>query len=144
MIEIDTPYFTGLVPALCMEKPVYDLIIGNTSGAREPTDPDLNWAPKYDQNQPEIERKTGATVVTRSQSKAENKALKKLNVMPQIDEMINATMLSEEQQNDPSLKKVRELAECAEEKVSKRGDTHRYIKTNGIIYREYKSSNGGF
>ena len=42
-IEVSTPYFCGRVEALCIKAPVYDLIIGNIEGAREPHDPDLTW-----------------------------------------------------------------------------------------------------
>ena len=33
-IAVDTPFLTGEVQALCMENPLYDLIIGNVTGAR--------------------------------------------------------------------------------------------------------------
>ena len=42
-IYVDTPFYTGTIHALCMENPVYDLIIGNIKGAREPSNPDPNW-----------------------------------------------------------------------------------------------------
>ena len=37
-IHMNTPYYTGNVVALCMENPVYDLILGNIQGARCPSD----------------------------------------------------------------------------------------------------------
>ncbi|KAK7089090.1 hypothetical protein V1264_025126 [Littorina saxatilis] len=42
-IQIDTPYFTGEVEAVCLKKPLYDLLIGNIGGARRPDDPDFEW-----------------------------------------------------------------------------------------------------
>ena len=42
-IKKDTPYFAGKVDALCLREPLFDLIIGNIRGARNPNDPDLNW-----------------------------------------------------------------------------------------------------
>ncbi|KAK7112837.1 hypothetical protein V1264_012223 [Littorina saxatilis] len=42
-IQIDTPYFTGEVEAVCLKKPLYDLLIGNIGGARRPDDPDVEW-----------------------------------------------------------------------------------------------------
>ena len=33
-IDVDTPYFKGQVEALCLSDPIYDLVIGNVSGAR--------------------------------------------------------------------------------------------------------------
>ncbi|KAK7094319.1 hypothetical protein V1264_007959 [Littorina saxatilis] len=42
-IQIDTPYFTGEVEAVCLKKPLYDVLIGNIGGARRPDDPDVEW-----------------------------------------------------------------------------------------------------
>ena len=44
-ISIDTPYYKGEVLALCVEKPLVGLIIGNIPGARERNNPDINWVP---------------------------------------------------------------------------------------------------
>ena len=41
-IQVCSPYFTGVVKALCMNNPLYDLIIGNVPGARDPGDMQLN------------------------------------------------------------------------------------------------------
>ncbi|KAK7101556.1 hypothetical protein V1264_019921 [Littorina saxatilis] len=41
--QIDTAYFTGEVEAVCLKKPLYDLLIGNIGGARRPDDPDVEW-----------------------------------------------------------------------------------------------------
>ena len=42
-VSIDTPHYKGEVLALCVEKPLVDLIIGNMPGARERDNPDINW-----------------------------------------------------------------------------------------------------
>ena len=42
-ILVDSPYFKGRIEALCMSKPIYDLILGNIPGVREPNNPDVNW-----------------------------------------------------------------------------------------------------
>ena len=36
-ILVDSPYFKGRIEALCMSQPIYDLILGNIPGVREPT-----------------------------------------------------------------------------------------------------------
>ena len=59
LIYVDTPYYRGQVKAVAMERPVYDIVIGNIPGARNPDKPDIEWKPE------EVER-TGA-VTTRSQ-----------------------------------------------------------------------------
>ena len=42
-VSIDTPYYKGEVLALCVEKTLVGLIIGNIPGARERNNPDINW-----------------------------------------------------------------------------------------------------
>ena len=42
-IEVDTPFYTGTVEAMCMKDPLIDLIIGNVPGARKPNDPNPEW-----------------------------------------------------------------------------------------------------
>ena len=32
-INVDTPYYTGIVEAMCIDKPMYELILGNIPGA---------------------------------------------------------------------------------------------------------------
>ena len=42
-VEINTPYYSGTVEALCLRDPLYQLIIGDIPGARSPDDPDETW-----------------------------------------------------------------------------------------------------
>ena len=41
-IVVDPLYFKGSTEALCMSKPIYDLILGNILKVREPNNPDFN------------------------------------------------------------------------------------------------------
>ncbi|XP_075542831.1 uncharacterized protein LOC142576550 [Dermacentor variabilis] len=43
-ILVSTPYYTGKVVAKCVEQPIYDLIVGNITGARSVEDPDPEWS----------------------------------------------------------------------------------------------------
>jgi len=36
MVDLDMPYFTGTIKALCMEHPIQEIIIGNIPGASDP------------------------------------------------------------------------------------------------------------
>ena len=38
-IKVDTPYYTGVTQAICLRDPLFDLVIGNIPGARNPDDP---------------------------------------------------------------------------------------------------------
>jgi hypothetical protein len=82
---------------------------------------------------------TIAAVQTRSQCKAKEKPFKKLKVTSPLGEEVTAIMLRQKQLEDPTLGKVRQLAQTGEQKVSKNGSTHKYVKSNGIIYREFSS-----
>ena len=42
-VSLDTPYFKGDTLAHCMENPLVDVIIGNTPGASDAHDPNINW-----------------------------------------------------------------------------------------------------
>nr|CAB3263334.1 uncharacterized protein LOC108950802 [Phallusia mammillata] len=42
-MEVNTPYFTGEVEALCLNNPSHDLVIGNIGGVRPADDPDPLW-----------------------------------------------------------------------------------------------------
>ena len=65
-INVDTPYYAGVVEALCLLDPLFDLIIGNVPGARMPDDPNPKWS-------------TSAAVTTREQERA-SESSKPLNV----------------------------------------------------------------
>lgn len=66
-IFIDTPYITDTFEAWCMEKPVYDLIIGNVEMMRPPGNPDPQWSEAH-------------AVETRRQAKAKLKSYPQLRV----------------------------------------------------------------
>ena len=37
--EVDTPFYTGIVEAMCMKDPLFDLAIWNVPRTRKPNDP---------------------------------------------------------------------------------------------------------
>ena len=47
-IMVDMSYFTGRFNALSVEKPVFDIVVGNMPGTRDANDPDRNWRPNVD------------------------------------------------------------------------------------------------
>ena len=40
-INVDTPYYTGIVEAMCIDKPMYEVILGNIPGATK--QPNTAW-----------------------------------------------------------------------------------------------------
>ena len=96
-IYVDTPYFTGQVEAMCMNNPVYNIILGNIIGVCNHTNPDPDWSclPVKKQtcssdndvrecNQDDI----GLAVETRSQCKAKGKPFKEHNVSEPFSEIV--------------------------------------------------------
>lgn len=142
-IYVDTPFFTGHVNALCAERPVYDLIIGNIPDVRDASNPDPNWKPiesegvgtiSEDQQDPDL----GGAVQTRAQKVKEGKTLKSLKVAsPIVGTQIED--LKEAQETDSSLSKVRELVQNGEHVRGKKDSTFWYEKEKGIIYRYFSS-----
>jgi hypothetical protein len=43
VVKINTPFFSGKTEAIVVEKPIYDVIIGNIPEARNTSNPDPNW-----------------------------------------------------------------------------------------------------
>ena len=42
-VEVDTPFYVGTVEALCLQDPLFDLIIRNVRGAERSDDPNPEW-----------------------------------------------------------------------------------------------------
>ena len=75
-----------------MDSPMYDLIVGNIDGARDPNYPDDTW--------------TMNAVLTRQQVKNLKKPYPALNV-PEAFEDVSPEDIRREQQQDVALQKVR-------------------------------------
>ncbi|XP_038052264.1 uncharacterized protein LOC119724977 [Patiria miniata] len=133
-ISIDTPFYRGQVEAICMKNPVYDVILGNVLGVRDPRDPDENWSP---------EKTTGPdltlAVQTRAQKAADEKPPKSLKVPSCISDVVTAEDLQAAQESDPTLQRCRELAKESELRTGKNGHTSHFVKRKGILYRQFQS-----
>ena len=121
-VSIDTPYYKGEVLALCVEKPLVGLIIGNIPGARERNNPDINWVPAL-------------AVQTRAQAKREG-VTSKLKTPSIIDININPEQVSKAQKEDVSLTTTRSRCE-ANETIGKAT----FLKKNDLLYRKFSSPN---
>ena len=126
-VEIDTPFFTGMVRAWCFDSPLYDVMVGNIPGAQDPDKPKS------------IE--IGA-VETRLQAKLRQLPYKGLKVPEIIKREITRDDLVSEQAVDPTLKKVRQLLELEANDFADDGKRvrARYFKHNGLIFREFQSA----
>ena len=121
-VSIDTPYYKGEVLALCVEKPLVGLIIGNIPGARERNNPDINWVPAL-------------AVQTRAQAKREG-VTSKLKTPSIIGITINPEQVSNAQKEDVSLTTTRSRCET-NETIGKAT----FFKKNDLLYRKFSSPN---
>lgn len=136
LIDIDTPFFTGKVTALCMKEPVYDLIIGNIPEARNQSDPDPTWRSReHRENCCEILQ----AVQTRGQIAKEQKGMRKLNVTGMVDFDVNVDKMKELQMSDLSLRTYRELAESGKKKLLSDGSVSWFSHDKGLLYRHFQS-----
>ena len=119
-IEIETPYYTGKVKAVCMENPLYDVIIGNVPGLSD----EIN-DPMEDQ-----------AVVRRAQAKKHTKALK---VIENLGDDVMRVKLITLQKQDPSLTKFTKEAQ-QNQKVG-RSEVYFNMK-DGILYRYCRNFEG--
>jgi len=96
LVNIDTRYLSGTVEAVCMERPLYDVIIGNVPGVQH----DVS-----EKTTVEVDKIVQAqTVVTRAQAQREGK-VKPLKAVSSIDCDVSTEELIELQKKDESLSK---------------------------------------
>ena len=120
-IDIDTPYLKGEVEALCAEDSLYDLIIGNVEGAREPRDPNPEW-------------EEGGAMETRAQKK-KTMGNRPLKVKDCQDEDITPEEYLKRQQEDRSLDRLR-----SSEERRQQGKSISWFQTEGgILYRMFQN-----
>ena len=120
-ISIDTPYYKRVL-ALCVEKPLVGLIIGNIPGARERNNPDINWA-------------AALAVQTGAHAKQEG-VTSKLKTPSIIDQTITPAQVSNAQKEDLSLATTRNRCE-ANETIGKAT----FFKKNDLLNRKFSSPN---
>lgn len=136
-ITVNTPFFVGEVEALCMENPLYDLILGNIPGVRGPNDPNLDWIDSTGNCTANDDSEDTCAVQTRKQKASEGKT-KVLKVPKEIAE-IGVSDLRDGQNGDDSLHKWKDLAEKSEKIVSKNGNVEWAEIRAGVLYRKFQS-----
>lgn len=122
-VYIETPVYTGTVTALCMETPIFDVIIGNIPGVTS-----LN------------ESELASAVETRSQAKA--KPFLPLKV-PKPLLVVNPDEFKQLQIDDLTLQKFRDLIGTDKNKhLSVKGIAEIEVK-KGLLYRKFTSHEYG-
>ena len=134
VVHVDTPFFTGKVEALCMDNPVYDLIIGNLVGAREPKDPDSEWIPSK-----MTPSEVGGAAVTRAMAKKKDKPPKPLHVSSPIADVSRSDFIKA-QKDDPTLTPLWERTDQEQD------GKYKYATKNEVLVRlqEDKDTKGKY
>ena len=143
-VVINTPFYQGSVEALCMEHPVYDVILGNIPGVRGPADPNPDWSCNLvsDATNPQCSVEKSDQIVmgavqTRAQKLAESRPVRVLKVPSCLVGVVTAEDLQTEQEADPTLQRCRELV--GGQFSGKGNHTSRFLKRSGILYREFQA-----
>ena len=106
-IMVDTPNFTGRFNALSVEKPVYDIVVGNIPGARDANDPDINWGPNVDTSDGNHDVMTDVSCVVTTRASKVKKCMKPLHAVKSREVEIDSNELQRLQENDLTLRKFR-------------------------------------
>ena len=130
MVFIKSPFYVGELEVLCPDDPIYDVVLGNLSGVREPMDPDQG-----------LMGDQCLAVETRSQRKKENKPIQKLKVPKQTD-VASAEEFRKQQAEDPTLDSIRRQVESGDVKTSRKGNQSMFRMKQGLLYREFRPVNG--
>ena len=154
IIEVRTDYFTGKVKALCMKETLYDLVIGNISGAvlrprsfdksTEVHERDLLINAEKDEVRSEEQLNVTTAVETRHM-KEKAKALPKQLRVPEFQNEVTLETLKKEQAEDSSLKKSWEYS--TQEKTTGTNDDDRIVRFDverGLLYRKFRSPHHNF
>ena len=124
-VEIDSPYLSGQVQALCPQDAVYDVIVGNVPGARPAATPNLQWVETQ-------------AAVTRAARRREGKGEPALCQSPEKQWIsVNRKEIIKMQAEDDSLQRPMDM--IGEVKVRNRREVT-FEKKNGILYRIFKHS----
>ena len=81
VVEVDTPYYVGKLEVMCMQKPIYDLVLGNIEGVRD--SPDETWGkPRVEVTLSDM---TSEPVVTSKDGTNEVTLEEKITLVPKIE-----------------------------------------------------------
>ena len=159
-IDVDTPYYTGNLVALCVKEPVYDLIIGNVDGAKPAFQPITDWKPVQNESVDEQDEKSIGNqrsqvnhkipfssqevqevekiqaVETRAMKEKKGKLIKPLKV-PSPIAVVSPEQFLKDQISDTKLSHLWEKAKKMEE-----GNKYRFIIKNKLLMREKVGNTG--
>ena len=143
-VRVDTPYLAGEIEAMCMQDPIYDLIIGNLPGVTDAEGSSEKVSTDPEESVTDPPSAVAQAVMTRSQCKKAQKDLKPLVVvdMPAGIQNLSVEQVVQAQEADESLAKVRELAETGERMLTRGRHEYQFLKDGGVLYRKCEQPKG--
>lgn len=144
-IFVNTPYFTGHVLAKCMADPLYDLILGNIPGVRDPNNPNPTWQPQV--SEPSVLVEDAGVEVLHSPADRKTDEVQEISAVKQgiptssitIADVTRRDMIQKQQ-------KDRTLDECFKkvgtEFFTRSGNAYTYVQEKGLLYRRYCLASG--
>ena len=133
LIDIDTPYYMGQVEAICMKKPMFDLIIGNIQGVTDHVVEKVNEVSNSVNEQSLVNTESIQAVVTRSQS-VKSDRVKPLKVAELVDGNISVEEVIQLQKHDSTLAPLWNSIESGSDKSSVKNGAIIQVKS-GLLYR---------
>ena len=153
-LHVDTPYYKGHLTALALEKPLFDLVIGNIAGATNglsesvctqtnaaDVDSCTESVEEHEVMAQAADPKIGAAVSTRSSSATRKRVEKPLAVIS-VQDLTDSREVRELVGVDPTLANVRRRLLQGESTNLKNGATATYVKEHGLIYRVVVKDSG--
>ncbi|KAM7284397.1 uncharacterized protein ISCGN_001491 [Ixodes scapularis] len=137
-VEIDTPYYSGVITALCMAEPLYDLILGNIEGARAPDDPKAAVEEPIS-NEPADEEAVAA-VVTRSQMRNQPQRFQTLKAPDVPAQPLNRDYADEQEADEslrPCFSQIGQILTCRDSE----GNIE-FHREGRLLYRSYTEKTG--
>ncbi|XP_075560267.1 uncharacterized protein LOC142592612 [Dermacentor variabilis] len=134
-ILVSTPYYTGQVVEKCVEQPIYDLIVGNITGARSVEDPDAEWRMLDVEEKPKEEKSTTTQAsdgaVTFS-SAVETRAQATGRAMQRLERKKEGKEKKSKDKKRPSKDKSKDKKNKSKDKKSKGKDSKEKKKKKGF------------
>ena len=127
-VFIDTPFYKGRVEAMVMDNLLYDIVVGQITGAREPNDPDPNWNCAQSQ-----------AVTTRAQARRRDAPAQPLRVPKWDQKLGDVTEFKKAQSEDGTLKYLHQKAQDGIVHTNDKGKVVEMKYKSGLLYRSFHS-----
>jgi len=121
-IEVETPYYSGTVLAVCMKNPLYDLIVGNIQGDMDPQTPQQETQAVQTRSQTKAQLSKGLTPLV---TPVINLGLEDVVSLQEQDETLSRALEAAKQKADPQFQIINKFLYRI--KTTRRGQTKKQL-----------------